>query len=114
MREYYVYTMTNPSHVLYTGVTNDLVRRVHEHRSGLGSDFTGKYRITQLVYYERTNDVRVALAREKEIKGWRRAKKLALIEAQNPTWRDYAADWAEDGRGHTEPEGRDSSTGVSE
>jgi len=93
MADYYVYIMTNDSHTLYTGVTNDLQRRLREHRTGNVSSFTGKYRVSQLVYYETTNDVRVAIAREKEIKGWRREKKLALIRNSNPTWRDLAADW---------------------
>ncbi|MCC6169373.1 MAG: GIY-YIG nuclease family protein [Caldilineaceae bacterium] len=93
MHAYYVYIMTNASRTLYTGVTNDLQRRVHEHRSGQCSGFTAKYQITQLVFYETTNDIRTAIGREKETKGWRRAKKITLIEAQNPAWRDFAADW---------------------
>ncbi len=95
-REYYVYIMTNHSHTLYTGMTNNLIRRVQEHQVGLGGEFTRKYQITQLVYYETTNDVRVAIEREKEIKSWLRAKKLALIETQNPEWRDLSAGWAID------------------
>ena len=91
--QYYVYIMTNASRTLYTGVTNDLQRRVYEHRSGKGSVFTKKYRITRLVYYEAYNDVRNAIAREKQIKGWRRSKKVALIESQNPEWRDVSLDW---------------------
>jgi putative endonuclease len=93
MAEYYVYIITNASHTLYTGITNDLIRRVYELRSGLGSDFTSKYHITQLVYYESTNDVRVAIEREKQIKGWKRERKIALIEQANPSWTDLAADW---------------------
>ncbi len=76
--------------VLYTGVTNDLVRRVAEHRAGR-SGFTARYRITTLVYLERLGDVRDAIAREKQIKGWSRAKKIALIEAVNPSWADLLA-----------------------
>ena len=91
--QYYVYIMTNASHTLYTGVTNDLQRRVHEHKSGIGSVFTEKYRITRLVYYEAYNDIRNAIAREKQIKGWRRSKKVVLIESQNPEWRDISLDW---------------------
>jgi putative endonuclease len=83
-KQYYVYIMTNASHTLCTGVTNDLQRRVHEHRSGKGSVFTKKHRITRLVYDEAYNDVRDAIAREKQIKGWRRSKKVVLIESQNP------------------------------
>ena len=73
--------------VLYTGVTNDVVRGVAEHRVDR-SGFTGRYRVTTLVYVEHLTDVRAAIAREKQIKGWTRAKKIALIEADNPTWRD--------------------------
>ena len=85
--------MASKSHTLYTGVTNDLMRRVHEHKTGKGSRFTGKYRITRLVHYEETNDVRAAIAREKQIKGWDRAKKVALIESSNLHWDDLPADW---------------------
>ena len=73
--QYYVYIMTNASRTLYTGVTNDLQRRVYEHKSGRRSVFTKKYRITRLVYCEAYNDVRNAIAREKQIRGWRRSKK---------------------------------------
>jgi putative endonuclease len=89
-KEYYVYIMTNHSRTLYTGMTNNPARRVEEHKVGLGSEFTRKYNIKKLVYYETTNDVRVAIEREKEIKNWLRAKKLALIETQNPEWRDLS------------------------
>ena len=92
-RDYYVYIMTNHSRTLYTGMTNNLERRVQEHKIGLGSEFTSKYKITQLVYYESTNDVRVAIEREKEIKNWLRAKKVTLIEAKNPQWRDLSEGW---------------------
>ena len=92
-KTYYVYIMTNRSKTLYTGVTNNLQRRVWEHQQKIGSEFTKKYNITQLVFFEETNDVQVALAREKEIKGWKRFKKIALIEEQNPTWRDLSAGW---------------------
>ena len=78
-RQFYVYIMTNRSRTLYTGVTNDLLRRVQEHKVGRGSSFTSKYRITRLVYFEETESIDTALAREKEIKGWSRAKKEALI-----------------------------------
>ena len=96
MRQYWVYIVASKSRTLYTGVTNNLLRRVHEHRTGNGSEFTGKYRITRLVHSEETNDIRVAIAREKEIKGWNRKKKLALIEATNPLWEDLAAGWYEE------------------
>ena len=93
MKEYFIYIMTNRSGTLYTGMTNDIVRRTQEHKEGRGSKFTSKYRINRLVYYESTNDVHAAIAREKQIKGWLRAKKIALIESINPEWRDLSEDW---------------------
>jgi putative endonuclease len=89
---YYVYMMTNDSGTLYIGVTNDIVRRVYEHKQKLVAGFTSKYNITQLVYYEETNDVTAAIAREKQIKGWLRKRKLALISSVNPKWQDLSAD----------------------
>ena len=88
---YYVYIMTNRSKTLYTGITNNLERRVHEHKRKSIAGFTSKYNITRLVYYEETTDVLSAISREKMIKGWVRAKKLALIESVNPTWQDLSA-----------------------
>ena len=87
---YYVYMMTNQyRNVLYTGVTNDLARRVYEHRNHLIKDsFTARYHVTKLVYFEATEDVKSALEREKQIKSWKRARKDALVESQNPTWED--------------------------
>ena len=79
--------MTGRSGVFYTGVTNDLVRRVMEHRAGT-SEFTGLYRLTRLVYFESTPDVREAIAREKQLKPWRREKKIALIKTMNPRFLD--------------------------
>jgi len=93
LKTYYVYIMTNKSRTLYTGVTNNLERRVYEHKGKLIPGFTKQYNITQLAYYEETNDVQVALAREKQIKGWLRSKKIALIETMNPEWRDLSLDW---------------------
>jgi putative endonuclease len=93
MREYYVYILTSVSQTLYIGVTNDLQRRIHEHRVGLGSEFTRKYHVHQLVYYESTNNVSTAIEREKELKSWRRSRKLDLIREKNPEWKDLAADW---------------------
>ena len=93
MKQYYVYIMTNRSGTLYIGVTNDLMRRVHEHKNKLIPGFTAKYNVTKLVYFETTTDVRTAIAREKQIKGWLRAKKIALIESVNPNWDDLSADW---------------------
>ena len=85
--------MTNRSRTLYTGVTNNLERRVYEHKQKLIPGFTQKYNITMLAYYEETPDVRVAIAREKQIKGWLRSKKIALIETLNPIWEDLSAEW---------------------
>ena len=88
-REYCVYIMTNAHNtVLYSGVTNDLARRVYEHKNGLGSVFTKKYNVVRLVYYEVTDNVQAALAREKQIKGGSRQKKIDLIESTNPEWKD--------------------------
>jgi len=95
MNQYYIYIMTNRSRTLYTGVANNLVRRVYEHKQKLIEGFTKKYNITILVYYEATTDIRSAIAREKQIKGWRRSKKIALIESANPQWRDLSEDWSE-------------------
>jgi putative endonuclease len=91
-----VYILSSPSHVLYTGVTNDLTRRVFEHRRKLVPGFTHRYNVTRLVFFEETSDVRAAIVREKEIKAWRRSKKVALVEGANPRWLDLAADWCED------------------
>ena len=88
MREYYVYIMTNGTRTLYIGVTNDLVRRVYEHKQKLLNGFTKKYNITFLKYYETTSSVGAARFREKQLKGWRRNRKIALIEAFNQQWRD--------------------------
>jgi putative endonuclease len=95
MKTYYVYIMTNKSRTRYTGMTNNLERRVHEHKHKLVPGFASRYNITKLVYYEEMNDVHLALAREKQIKGWLRAKKIALIESVNPEWRDLSDDWYE-------------------
>lgn len=88
MNQYYVYIMTNKSKTLYTGVTNNLERRVYEHKHRLVPGFTSKYNIDKLVHFETTSDVNSAIAREKQIKGWLRSKKIALIESSNPEWRD--------------------------
>jgi putative endonuclease len=84
--------MTNRSKTLYTGITNNLQRRVYEHKQKLSPAFTSKYNINQLVFYEITSDINVALSREKQIKGWLRSKKIALIESMNPEWRDLSGD----------------------
>ena len=95
MAEYYVYMMTNTTGMLYTGVTNDLEKRVNEHKMKLLPGFTARYNMTKLVYYESTNDVVAAITREKQIKGWLRKKKVALIEIMNPKWKDLSEDWEE-------------------
>ncbi len=85
--------MTNRSLTLYTGVTGNLLRRVHEHKNKLVPGFTTKYKITRLVYFEETSNVYAAITREKQIKGLARAKKIALIESINPEWEDLSAGW---------------------
>ena len=89
-REYYVYIMTNKSRTLYTGVTNDLMRRVYEHKNKLVKGFTSRYNIQFLVYYESTPSIHVALEREKQIKGLLREKKIVLIDSMNPEWKDLS------------------------
>jgi len=94
-RSYYVYLLSNwNNRVLYVGVTNDLERRVYEHREKLIEGFTRKYNVTKLVYFEETPDVLAAIAREKEIKKWRREKKNRLLNMMNPEWRDLAEDFS--------------------
>ena len=93
--QYYVYIMSSRRGTLYTGVTNDLTRRVYEHRHNLSEGFTKRYNVSKLVYYEATADIRSAIAREKQIKGWLRCKKVALIESTNPYWVDLAEAWLE-------------------
>jgi putative endonuclease len=93
MKHYYVYILANNAKMLYTGVTNNLQRRIEEHKQHLIAGFTSKYHVTRLVYFEETSDVRVAIEREKCIKGWLRAKKVALIESSNPDWRDLSEEW---------------------
>ena len=92
-KAYYVYIMTNKTRTLYTGVTNNLERRVHQHKGKLIPGFTSQYNLTRLVYFEVFGDVRAAIQREKQIKGWLRAKKVASIIAGNPAWRDLSQDW---------------------
>ena len=93
MNHYYVYIMANYSKMLYTGVSNNLERRVSEHKNHLIEGYTKKYNITKLVYYDVTNDINEAIQREKQIKGWIRKKKIALIESINPTWKDLSDEW---------------------
>ncbi|MDA8100711.1 MAG: GIY-YIG nuclease family protein [Nitrospiraceae bacterium] len=88
-RHYYVYIMTNPTRtVLYTGVTNDLQKRVFQHKEKTVPGFTERYNLNKLVFFETTPDVKSAILREKQIKGGSRAKKIALVEAMNPKWND--------------------------
>ena len=88
MRTYFVYILSNESKMLYTGVTNNLEWRVFELKQKLIPGFSSRYNLSQLVYYEQFRDIRLAIAREKEIKGWRRANKTVLIKSVNPAWRD--------------------------
>ncbi len=94
-KHFYVYIMTNRSrsHVLYTGVTGGQVRRVFQHKNKLVEGFTSRYNLTRLVYYEQFVYPDAAIAREKGIKGWRRSKKIRLIESMNPHWRDLSDGW---------------------
>ena len=92
-QEYFVYILSSKSRVLYTGITNNLAQRVYQHKQKIVPGFTKKYNINRLVYYETCSDVNAAIAREKEIKGWLRKKKIALIESSNPVWKDLSADW---------------------
>jgi len=89
---YYVYTMSNASHTLYTGVTSDLAQRVYQHKQQLSEGFTSKYGFTRLVHCEAFDNITAAITREKQLKGWRREKKIALIESMNPGWRDLSED----------------------
>ena len=95
MKDYCVYIVTNKSWTLYTGVTNDLGRRVWEHKRGVGSEFCKHYKLDRLVYFERFQYVGNAITQEKRIKGLLRVKKMALIVSQNPTWSDLSAGWYE-------------------
>ena len=92
-KQFYVYIMANPRQKIYTGVTSNLERRVWQHKNKAFSGFTSKYDCTALVYYEVTENARAAIEREKQIKGWLRKRKLALIISASPTWRDISAGW---------------------
>ena len=93
MNEYYVYIMTKGARMLYIGVTNDLMGRVFERKEKLVDGFTKSYNITTLVYYETTGDVQTAIPREKQLKSWRRNKKITLIKSSNPQWKDCSLEW---------------------
>ena len=90
--EYYVYILASRSRTLYIGVTNNLLRRVREHREGTATSFTAKYKIHRLIHYERFQHINNAIAREKYLKHFTREEKIALIEGTNPTWEDLAAE----------------------
>ena len=97
MKQFYVYIISNRKHgTIYTGMTNDLERRVLEHKKKLVDGFTKNYNLTKLVYFEDTNSALSAIEREKQIKGWLRSKKIKLIEEMNPEWKDLSDGWYED------------------
>jgi putative endonuclease len=106
VRRFYVYIMASRSRVLYVGVTNDLERRVYEHKTKSISGFTSKYNINLLIYIEESISIRDAIIREKQIKGWTRAKKIKLIESVNPHWLDLSAEWFTDDRAMPHPPAR--------
>ncbi len=93
-RSYYIYLLTNwNNRVIYTGVTNNLERRLYEHKNKKTNGFSEKYNVNKLVYFEETSDVESAIMREKEIKAWRREKKNRLVISVNPGWCDLSKDW---------------------
>lgn len=93
MKTYYVYIMGSESGTLYVGITSDIKRRVYEHKNHLIQGFTDKYNIERLLYFEVISNPTSAIGREKQIKAWRREKKLALIDSVNPSWEDLSEDW---------------------
>jgi putative endonuclease len=93
MQDYYVYILTNNSKTLYTGFTNDLRRRVGEHKKKLHAGFTAKYNVNKLIYFEYFSERKLAMEREKQIKGLLRSKKIDLINTINPEWNDLSKDW---------------------
>ena len=93
MRQYCVYILANRTKTIYTGVTNNLQRRIFEHKHLMIKGFASKYKLTKLVYYEVGIDIKVAISREKQIKGWLRKKKITLIESVNPGWKDLSEEW---------------------
>ena len=96
-KQYFVYIMTNHARTLYVGVTSDLERRVYQHKEKLLHGFTERYNIDCLVYFEETEDAKSAIEREKQIKGWKREKKVSLVEKANPHWEDLSEGWYADG-----------------
>ena len=93
MKQYFTYIMSSSGGTLYTGVTNNIVNRVLTHKQKQLPGFTQKYNVTRLVYYEVSPSIYSAISREKEIKGWKRAKKITLIQSMNPKWLDLAENW---------------------
>jgi len=93
MNQYYIYIMTNKSGTLYVGMTNDIKKRVYEHKNKLIAGFTKKHNINRLIYFETFSDVHSAITREKTIKGWLRKKKIDLVNNTNPYWNDLSNDW---------------------
>jgi putative endonuclease len=102
MRQYYIYIMASVSGVLYTGVTNNLPSRVTQHKTKSVKGFTARYNINQLVYYETTESIQTAIQREKQIKGWSRARRVELINSMNPEWRDLSLDFMDPPVCHSE------------
>jgi putative endonuclease len=96
MKQYFVYIMSNKSRRLYVGITSKLLKRIFQHKNKLLPGFTARYNFDMLVYYEEFSQVVNAIAREKEIKGWRREKKLKLALKENPDWEDLSLEWEED------------------
>ena len=92
-RTHHVYILASAGRVLYVGSTSNLTRRLAEHRAGKFRGFTKRYNVTRLVYFETTTSAPAAVARERQLKGWRRSRKLALVESTNPKWRDLGAGW---------------------
>ena len=93
MKRYYVYILSSKTGTLYIGVTHDLQRRIFEHKHGLIEGFTKRYKVTRLVYYEETPEVNEAITREKEIKKWRRSRKIDLVKSMNSQWKDLSDGW---------------------
>ena len=97
MRTYYVYILTNYNNkVLYIGVTNNLLRRIYQHKFKEVDGFSSKYNLKKLIYFEETNSIDEGISREKQLKDWRRSKKISLIIKENPNFEDLAKDWFED------------------
>ena len=111
---YYVYILSSRSRNLYVGITNNIARRIGEHRDGLVPGFTKRYRIQRLVYLEPFEHPSAAIAREKQIKGWLRARKAALIEEHNPGWDDLAAGWFPESKAKSKASADPSSSGPSQ